>query len=264
MFRLNTSPDEIESILENVPKTTVIAEFSGRDSVAAVMKSLEGYKMKNILPIASFAGTEYGDVEPLYENHKNLIKRIHIKHGHEKRVYPLIIHSSPDLWHAINGRFTAELIEKFGFYTPCIGCHAYFHLLRMPMAKKIGNCIISGEREGHQGRIKLNQLPECLDTYERILAHFDVDLLHPVRKIHKNEEIENLIGWDWDEGAQHPECVFSGNYRNLDGDVKYDPEQLSLYLETFLYPACIKLGELMLSENNPTKEQMVEVVKSCL
>lgn len=264
MFRLNTKPEEVESILENLPKSTIIAEFSGRDSVAALMKCLEQSAIKNILPVASFAGTEYGEVDSLYANHTKLVEFTHQKYGHEKRIYPMIIYSNPDLWHALNGRFVTELIQKYGFYTPCIGCHAYFHLLRMPMAKKIGKALISGEREGHEQRIKLNQLGMCLDTYKRILAHFDVELMLPIREAHENKTIEELIGWEWAEGKEHPACVYSGNYRMANGAVTYDAERLEAYLETFLYPACIQLGELLLEKKNPTKAEMVEAVQKCL
>lgn len=264
MIRLNTSLIDIKNAIDNVPKDTVIAEFSGRDSVAAVMKNIEDCNINNILPIASFAGTENGEIDALYNNHKKLVNRVREKYGNEKTVYPMIIYSNPDLWHALNGRFTSELIKKYGFYTPCIGCHAYFHLLRMPMANQIGKKLISGEREGHESRIKVNQLDICLDTYKKILSHFDVDLLLPIRKITNNKEIEQLIGWDWDEGKEHPECVYSGNYRDKDGKAIFDYDKMQVYLDEFLYPACINLGELLLKEKNPSKKQMIEVVGKCL
>jgi len=37
--------------------STVVGEFSGRDSVAAIMKAFESEDIKYILPVASFAGS---------------------------------------------------------------------------------------------------------------------------------------------------------------------------------------------------------------
>lgn len=264
MIRLNTSDNDIDMMMSKLPKNTVIAEFSGRDSVAAVMKILNTNQLENILPVASFAGTEFGEIDAIHSNYHKLVERVLKKYGNLVTVHPLIIYSNPNLWHALNARFTTELIEKYGFYTPCIGCHAYFHLLRMPMARQIGRKLISGEREGHENRIKVNQLGMCLDVYKNILKEFDVDLMLPIRKVSDNKEIEELIGWDWEEGKDHPECVYSGNYRDIDGKAVYNEEKIKAYLDEFLYPACIALGNLLLKERFPTKKQMVEVVGRCL
>jgi len=264
MIRLNTSDNEIDIMMNNLPENTVIAEFSGRDSVAAVMKILNTNLLENIVPVASFAGTEFGEVDAIYSNYDKLVERVLKKYENAVTIHPLIIYSNPNLWHALNARFTTELVDKFGFYTPCIGCHAYFHLLRMPMARQIGRKLISGEREGHENRIKVNQLGMCLDTYEKVLKEFDVELMLPIRKVSDNNEIEELIGWDWEEGKDHPDCVYSGNYRNKDGKAVYNEDKIKAYLDEFLVPACIGLGKLLLNERYPTKQQMVEVVSRCL
>ncbi|MCC5909347.1 MAG: hypothetical protein JJT76_02785 [Clostridiaceae bacterium] len=261
MIKQNTKPLKIKNILEAIPKDTVIGEFSGRDSVAAIIKALEDPSIQHILPVASLAPAEYGDFQSLETNYQQMVVRVKDLYGESKTIFPLIYYSNPDLWSVINGRFVNDIHRKFDFYSPCIGCHAYFHLLRVPMALKIGRKIISGERESHDGRIKINQLASCLSTYKKISEHFGVELLIPLRHMEDGDEVEKLIGWDWQEGKDHPSCVYSGNYRDIHGRTIYDEEKIQDYLKGFLYPVCIQLGELLLKEENPDKSTMVETLK---
>ncbi len=264
MFFENISPDKIQRLLASLPIKTVIGEFSGRDSVAAIIKAFEDNSIRHILPVASFAGTEYGDPGTLTENHTKLMERIKTFYGNDKKLYPLIFYSNPDLWSVINGRFTSLIIERFGFYTPCIGCHAYFHILRVPMALQLGKKIISGERESHDQKIKVNQLPLCLSFYKGILAEFEVELLFPLRGIQNGNEIENLIGWDWQEGKNHPECSYSGNYRNLEGKAVYEEEKINRFLEEFLGPVLKKVTQLYIDNQEIPRAELIKEVENIL
>jgi len=236
MSPVNTDKKIVEKIFTKLPKDTVIGEFSGRDSAAAIVKSLEQPDINNILPVASFAGVEYGNAQVLKENHEYTAKRIEELFGKEKKLFPLIFYSNPSLWSVINGRFTSLLIKKYGFYTPCIGCHAYFHILRVPMALKLGKIIISGERESHDGRIKVNQLPLCLDSYKKILSCFGVDLIMPLQYLKEGKGVEKILGSSWEEGKSQPQCFFSGNYRDLNGESMIEEKQIKKFLEEFLEP----------------------------
>ncbi len=248
MEHFNQSKEEIEKILSSLPKDTVIGEFSGRDSVAAILKALESPRINNILPIMSFAGTEYGNLQGLQENEARLRRRVKELYGEKKRLHPMVIFSSPKLWSVLNGRPVQRLIDRYGFYTPCIGCHMYFHLLRVPMARRLGGKIISGERVSHGGKIKLNQLDASLDAYHKVLKELGVELLFPIRDVYEGTAIEELLGWEWKEGKEHPACMYSGNYRRMDGRTDYSEEKLLAFLEEFLIPVSIELGRI-LSEN---------------
>ncbi|AKL94577.1 hypothetical protein CACET_c11120 [Clostridium aceticum] len=261
MTKQNTSQQDIKNILETIPNDTVIGEFSGRDSVAAILKALEDASIQHILPVASLAPTEYGDFQSLEKNYQQLVIRVKDLYGEDKTIFPLIYYSNPDLWSIINGRFVNDIHRKFDFYSPCIGCHAYFHLLRVPMALKLGKKIISGERESHDGRIKINQLSSSLSAYKKITEHFGVELLIPLRYMEDGDEVEKLIGWEWQEGKDHPSCVYSGNYKDIHGRTIYDEEKIQAYLKNFLYPVCIQLGEVILKVENPNKSEMVEALK---
>lgn len=223
--------------------STVIGEFSGRDSVAAIMKVLEDPEIKYILPIATFAGTEYGDFDELYENYEKMLGIVQSRFGDEKTIYPLLEYSNSDIWSLMNGRLVALNTDKFGYMTPCIGCHLYFHLTKLPFALALSGRIISGERASHDGRIKVNQLDVCLDSYQKVIQECGGTLLMPIRHTSEGDKVEALIGWDWEEGKDHPKCVLSGNYRDANGKAIFDLEKLEKYLEEGLVPLGILIGK---------------------
>ena len=261
MVQKMTKMCKINEIIKSTQEDIIIGEFAGRDSVAAILKALESESVRTILPVASFSPTEYGNFESLEHNYMHMLERVERLYGNEKTILPLLYHSNPDLWSVINGRYVDFLNKKFGFYTPCIGCHAYLHLLRIPLSLKLGKKIISGERESHDGRIKVNQTAESLDTYKRIAEYFGSEILMPIRYINDGNEVEELIGWEWDEGKGHQSCVFSGNYSCPNGTVDYMKKNTIEYLEKFLYPSCIALGELIIEDEDATREKMIRTLK---
>lgn len=258
MIYFNTPRETVDRMLEDLPGDTAIGEFSGRDSGAAILKALESPGIDHVLPVASFAGTEYGDTRSLEDNHQRLVRRVRELYGSGKELYPLVYYSHPALWSTLNGRFTSLLIQEFGFYTPCIGCHAYFHLLRVPMALRLGKIIISGERESHDGKIKVNQLPQCLSSYRKVISRLGVELLIPLQKTRGGEEIEKILGWDWQEGKGHPGCVYSGNYRDLEGQALPTGEQVNGFLAGFLEPVLEKIGPLFLQDPEIDQGRLVK------
>lgn len=250
-------------IMDNISEMStdvVIGEFAGRDSAAAIIKTLETEDLNRVLPMATFAPTEYGDFNSLEKNLLSTQKRVALLHGASKTVDQLVYYSNPDLWSALNGRFAYVLQEKYGFFSPCIGCHAYFHLVRLPFALKLGKKIISGERESHDGQVKINQLAPCLDVYQKITAYFGVELLMPLRHMQEGNEVVSLLGWDWEEGGSQPVCALSGNYRTTEGQVRYDAQALNHYLHDFLYPTAIELGELIIGNPNADRKTMLKII----
>ena len=56
----------------------------------------------------------------------------------------------------------SELISRYQFFTPCIGCHFYLHASRIPLSLLLGRIpVVAGERETHDGAIKVNQTSGC-------------------------------------------------------------------------------------------------------
>lgn len=218
-----------------------IAEIAGRDSFAAVLRATEQRSIKVVLPTIAYTGTEFGDWETQLEKSAHLARMLE---GRGTRVFEPILMGSPMFWWEMCGRPIATMLERFCFYTPCIGCHLYFHALRIPLAKLIGaRTVICGERETHDGRIKLSQIGVALDAYAQFMREFDVDLMLPLRGISDGKDIGRVIGEDWEEGKQQLQCVLSQNYQRSDGSVAYDEGAVQDFFVEFALPLARRLVE---------------------
>lgn len=216
-----------------------IVEIAGRDSVAAAVKSVEEESFTDLLPTYVYTGTEHGAWATVEKAVARLATRLA-----EVRVHDLVVLGSPRFWQALNGRFISELVSRYGFYTPCVGCHLYLHSVRIPLALALGKVpIISGERERHNRSIKVNQIPEALDVCTKIAKDFGIRLLLPLRHIAKGDRIADILGFDWQEGKEQLGCVLSGNYRGLDGSVESTARQVQRYLAEFARPCARKIIE---------------------
>jgi len=223
-------PDKIERYrsLSNL----AVVEIAGRDSVAAAVKIVEERGYTDLIPTYAYTATEYGKWESVGNAVTRLSRRLP-----ETRVHDLVVLGSPGFWRALSGRFVQQLISAYGFYTPCIGCHLYLHTVRIPFSLVLGGVpVIAGERERHDGRIKVNQIAEVLDGYEQISDAFGVSLLFPLRHMEAGRQITELLGFEWSEGKEQLGCVFSGNYLCEEGAVKVSAGQIRAFLEGFAKP----------------------------
>jgi hypothetical protein len=219
----------VTEIREN--PAVAIAEIAGRDSIAAVVRACEERAVQAIVPTIAYTGTEYGNWEVPFKKTGVLKQKLTEKNI---KVYDTIILGSPRFWWKICGRYTTHLSKRFGFYSQCLGCHLYFHAVRVPLAKKLHcNLIIGGERESHDGRIKINQIGISLDAYVDLLRRFDVELFLPIRHMIVGKEVEAIAGGQWGEGADQLECVLSGNYREEDESVILDEEAIKRFFDEF-------------------------------
>jgi hypothetical protein len=225
--------------IENYRSISKLAmvEISGRDSIAAAVKSIKKYAFTDLLPTYVYTGTEYGTWDIVNQALFKLRGRLP-----QVRIHPLIVIGSPDFWKALNGAFISELLSIYGFYTPCIGCHVYLHAVRIPLAILLGNIpIISGERERHSNSIKINQISEALDLYKHLTELFKIQLLLPLRKVIQSQEIKMILQMDWHEGKEQLNCCLSGNYRSVDGSVEMNETQVVRYLNEFAIPCTEKI-----------------------
>ncbi len=219
-------------------KNLAIVEIAGRDSIAAAIKALETKKIDAFLPTLAYNGAQYGSLASVEYAVDVLARRV----GKEK-VLDLTIIGSPQFWQALTVRFGDLLTEKFGFFTSYVACHLYIHAVRVPLAKYL-NCdlIISGERESHDGKIKLNQTQTVLDRYAQLISHFDIELCQPLRKMSAGQDVVDLIGEAWPQGERQLKCMVSGNYKNPDGKVDFGPgrrfsdEKSAQFLDRFALP----------------------------
>ena len=149
------SPAQIRNY-KGIPGLAIV-EMAGRDSVAAAIRAAEEGEYTDFIPTYVYTGTEFGNWRSVSDAVDRLSKRLP-----GIRVHELIVLGSARFWQALNGRFMSELISRYRFFTPCIGCHFYLHAARLPLSLLMGNVpVIAGEREMHDGAIKVNQTSCC-------------------------------------------------------------------------------------------------------
>ena len=130
-----------------------------------------------------------------------------------------------------------------GFYTPCAGCHLYLHAVRIPLAISLRAPIVAGERERHDGAVKVNQTATALDGYRDLARRFEVSLLFPLRYIDDGGEVETILGLDWKQDDEQLGCVLSGNYRDSQNHVHLTEEKMRPYLLEFALPVAFETIE---------------------
>ena len=224
----------LSEITENELKNTeglAIVEIAGRDSTAAVLEAFKKRDFKALLPTIAYTGTEFGRWEATFKK-VDMLKEALSKEG--IKVFDPIVLGAPKFWWRLCGRYAKHLFENFGFYSPCVGCHLYLHALRIPLAKKIGcGVIIAGERESHEGKIKINQIGVALDAYISFAEKFDIELFLPLREVSKSKDIESIISQYWEESGEQLECVLSKNYQDIDGGVVYSEDDIKRFFNEF-------------------------------
>ncbi len=237
-----------------------IVEIAGRDSVAAAIKSVAEHEFTDLLPIYAYTGTEYGSWSSVEQAVLRLSSRLP-----EVNIHQLMILGSPVFWSALNGRFISELIAKYGFYTPCPGCHLYLHGVRMPLAVKLGNVpIISGERESHSGLVKINQTAEALDFFLDFADQFGISMDFPLRHIAQSHEIENILQVPWERGQEQFGCTLSGNYRMNDGTLGPSTGEVIRFFKEFAGPSAREIIGAYIEGNIPDSIGIAEsILKRC-
>lgn len=213
-------------------RSLAIVEIAGRDSVAAAVAAVNEHGFRTLVPTIAFTGTETGDREaPM-----RAVSVLRMLVGSRAHIHEPVALSDPGLWSAMNARPMAELQARFGVCSPCLACHLYLHLLRVPLAWSHRDApVISGERDSHDGRLKLSQTPAGIDAAIRVLDHAGVTLLQPVRHA-TGDEIAALVGQDWAGRVGELGCQLSGNYVAHDGSVPYDADGYRRYLADYYEP----------------------------
>ncbi len=231
-------------------------EIAGRDSVAAAVKAVEKWGFTDLIPTYAYTGTEFGTWKSVEEAIERLERRLP-----STKIHPMLVLGSPRFWHALNGRFIDELVARYGFYMPCVGCHIYLHSVRIPLAILLGRIpIISGEREQHDGAVKINQVSEALNSYEKLSNKFGIRLLMPLRNISEGEKITDLLGFQWDQGDEQLGCVLSSNYKRSNGEITLSKVQVKTYLDHFAYPLAEKITESYVRGRTPDHLKIAKAI----
>jgi len=247
----------LDSASLSVRPGLAIAEIAGRDSVAAAVLAVRERGFKVLLPTSVATGTEYGDERAP----DHAVERLASLVGPGVEILPPLRLGSPRLWAALNGRFAGVIAERYRLYSPCLACHLYMHLARVPLAQALGGVpVIAGEREAHGSRLKLSQTASGIDACVRVLARADVELLEPIRRVHDSESIVEIVGPGWSGGARQLCCVHSGNYGALDGSVSYDEFAYARYVHGFMEPAGAGIVDAWRETAEPDYEAIVRAV----
>jgi hypothetical protein len=235
-----------------------VVEVAGRDSLAAALRAAEEADHDLFLPTVAYTGTEFGEWRLPFEKIEYLKERLRGVGAGVEVLAPVVM-GAPELWRLLCGRYVLAQYRRFGFYTPCIGCHVYLHALRVPLAKMTGcRVVVAGERESHGGVVKLNQIPTALDAYVELLARFDVELSLPLRHVSSGAEIGEIVGTDRRESEGQLGCVLSQNYRDADGAVPYDEEAVRRFLDEFALPLAERAVNAYLAGERPDYETLAD------
>lgn len=224
-----------------------IVEIAGRDSVAAAVAAVRDRGFATLLPTIAFTGTESGDRQAPYR----AVETLRTLLAEQAEVLEPVALTYPTLWSAMNATPADEIRSRFGVYSQCLACHLYLHLLRVPLAWEHGSApIVSGERDSHDGRVKLSQTPDGIDSARRVLAYAGVELLEPVRHA-SGDDVAALVGGGWEQGHGQMGCVYSGNYVGPDGCVRYDESGYARYLTEFFEPLGCAIVDAWREEGTP-------------
>lgn len=234
-----------------------IVEIAGRDSIAAAVTAVRARGFSRLLPTSVATATEYGDPGAPSAAATHLAGLV----AGEAEVLPHVRIGSPALWAALNARFASVLAERFGIHSPCLSCHLYMHLARVPLSWALGHVpVIAGERDTHGGRIKLSQTPLGIDASIRVLASGGVELLEPVRSVRDASVIADLVGPGWHSSSRELRCVHSGNYLGLDGRVTYDEAAYGRYMRDFFEPAGMAIVDAWRLSADPDYDAVIRDV----
>ena len=195
---------------QDIPQSDIfIADIAGKDSIAALIRVLDDKASAVIVPSVIDLACEYGDKNQYYKVLSNLNKKFNKE---KRRILPGIISYANDFWQALASGHIQESIKLYGFYSPCIACHLVMHIIRIKIASYLGlQNVISGERELHANREKINQLGFVVDFYNSLYTAMHVKHHLPLRFINNNDEINKVIDSN-DVIYNQLNCLFTGNY----------------------------------------------------
>lgn len=235
-----------EPLAEDLGKRSkiAIAEIADRDSIAAVVKIAREGKVKEVLPIADAVPPLYGDLNKAFDEVFWLKQRVA---EYDCKVHDLIFLEANNLYNTLVARYKNYLIARYGFYTPCLSCHLYFHSVRVPIVKALGGTkVIGGERKSHDGRIKVSQIPIAVEYYAKAVRALGGELVLPLWEIENTKEI---IKMTYPDNPQLS-CMFKETYGTLPERIKHDDMKLRAFFHEFAIPLDIRLINAMTSEEH--------------
>lgn len=235
-IQLDLNYPPIEEDLNNV----YIADISGIDSIAALISIIKEDPRAVIIPSIIDVSCEYGN--KIEEYKKAVCSLQNTFNAEKKRILPCIVSNIDDFWRELVSKKIQDLITQYEFYSPCIACHLSFHLTRIKLSHQLKvKKVISGEREIHGTKEKINQLDFVLDFFNAVYEGAGIEHLQPIRKIKNNDGIVDIIA-DVNICPVQLNCLFSGNYYKANTAVlAIEQDKIKNYINSHLKKQLNKL-----------------------
>jgi hypothetical protein len=244
-------PEGMKDGYLRIGRRVLLADFAGRDSIAACMQILKDEEIDTVIPVGDIVPSRYGDTDSYSQNWDALAQLIKKKNLNID-LKPWFIVDGQDFWKTLNERYVKQIMTKYGWFTPCIGCHFHFYAMRSVLVEILGNdniILASGEKRLHKnGKRKANQTDAAVKAYGKFSLEQGVDHRFPIHDFESEEQIGSLIGKEWEEGASQMSCIHSGNDRDDDGQLKYTDEQISEVMTEYILPMGKRYIEMKMNE----------------
>ena len=243
----NLVPEGIRDRYMSIGNRVLLTDFAGRDSIAACMQILKDEKIDSVIPVGDIVPSRYGDTDSYSRNWENLAQLIGKNHPNTD-LKPWFIVDGQDFWKIINQRYVPQIIRKFGWFTPCIGCHFHFYAMRSVLVEILGDkkiILASGEKRLHKnGKRKANQTDAAVNAYAKFSLERGIDHRFPIHNFESEEQIVSLIGTQWKEGGSQMSCIHSGNDQDDYGRLKFTEQQISEIMAEYILPMGQKYIEI--------------------
>ena len=205
----------------------IIAELAGADSLAAIIKYLKENPTHKIIP--TWVVTPYEKKENFITVKSNYLALIdYLKEKNYQIEDLVILNNDNELW---------DSLQNQTFFSPCIACHLYCHLLRIPLAKNYNAKILTGERKSHNGRIKVNQNDFVLNWFNDFFLNHNYIFERPLINIQNTDEITALLNslpFDTEDKNNFIACSITSKKNLKECDLDY--KMIEEYLEKILKP----------------------------
>ena len=224
---------------EDIGERVLVTDFAGRDSIAACIQILNNEEIDTVIPIGDIVPSRYGDTDS-YTHNWNALAQIVNKNHPGVDLKPWFIVDGQGFWETLNQKYVQQIMTKYGWFTPCIGCHFHFYAMRSVLVEILGRydvIIASGEKRLHKnGKRKANQTDAAVDAYGKFSHERGIDHRFPIHNFEFEEQISSLIGTEWKEGGSQMSCIHSGNDQDDNGQLKFTEEQISEMMADYIIP----------------------------
>lgn len=242
---------------------TYIAEIAGKDSIAAVHKIMRERAPATIIPTVVYTGTEYGDFSSYTRSIDYLTKCGQV---YGVSVEKTVVLHNELLWNYICAKYSNLLFREYGIYTPCVMCHLFTHLLRIPLyLERKCEGIITGERYSHKGKLKANQQQDTISLFRSLFSRHRIALIQPFIDTEDTLIVDEEINdYSHLSTINDVKCILSGNMSGVSLEEQGNLAKLRQYLHSFVSPVGEYLLQCYTKRLEIQYEELDQVIRRCL